>query len=364
MKLIEITSFLEQLAPLAFQESYDNSGLLLGNYDMEIHKALITLDVTEKVVEEARQKGCNLIISHHPLIFGSIKKITANNATERMIVELIKHDIAVYAIHTNLDNMHQGVNDILCRKLGLSDTRILSPLKEMLRKLVTFCPSESAEAVRMALFEAGAGKIGNYDSCSFNASGYGSFRAGEKANPFVGEVNKLHFENEIRIEVVYPVNIENRLLAALLSTHPYEEVAYDIYPLRNAYKDAGAGMIGKLGKAVEEEAFLKNLKEITGIPCIKHSELLAKKVKNVAVCGGSGSFLIEEAIQQGADVFITADIKYHQYFEAEKKLLLADIGHFESEQFVKELLYTLLIEKFPNFALLISEQVTNPVFYL
>lgn len=364
MKVRDILKPLEKLAPPYLQESYDNSGLLIGQNDDPVDKVLITLDITEEVLEEAIQKKCNLIISHHPVIFGGLKSITGKNATERIVKAAIKNDIAIYAIHTNLDNVDNGVNAIICDKIGLKNRKILAPKKEILRKLVTFCPVDFAEKVRQAIFDAGAGNIGDYDSCSFNAPGTGSFRGSDETNPFVGEKGKLHYEDEIRIETIYPVYHEKTILKALFDSHPYEEVAYDIYLLGNKFESVGAGMIGELEIENEELDFLKELKSTFGTGCIRHSKLLGKKIKKVAVCGGSGSFLINNAISAGADMFITGDVKYHDFFEAEGKMIIADIGHFESEKFAKDLIYSVLNENFSNFAVQISETNTNSVNYI
>jgi dinuclear metal center YbgI/SA1388 family protein len=364
MKIKEIVRPLEEIAPLFFQESFDNSGLLIGNPENEINRVLITLDMTEKIMEEAIQKGCNLVISHHPLIFSSLKSITGKNASERIVESAIKNEVAVYAIHTNLDNVDQGVNSILSDKLGLINKKILLPRKDVLRKLVTFCPESHAEKVRQALFEAGAGHIGNYDSCSFNTSGTGSFRGLEEAKPFVGEKGKLHYENEIRVETIYPAYKEDIILNALIGTHPYEEVAYDIYIIGNKYSRAGAGIIGELENDLDEIAFLKSIKEKTGAAFIRHSSFTGNRIKKVALCGGSGSLLIKYAIKAGADVFVTGDLKYHDFFEGDNKMLIVDSGHYESEQFSKELIYRILKNNFPTFAVLISELNTNSVNYL
>ena len=334
MLIKEIVETIENIAPVALQESYDNAGLIIGNHDLEVEKVMLTVDVTEEVLDEAIEKKCGLIISHHPLIFSGLKKINGKNTIERIIIKAIIHNISIYAAHTNLDNVHNGVNAILAEKLGLKNTRILKSKSELLRKLVTYCPTEYAEQVRKALFDAGAGNIGNYNSCSFNMRGEGSFKASENATPFVGKINELHFEKETRIETIYPYYIEKLIIDSLLKSHPYEE------------------------------EFLLKIKDLTNANCIKHSGLIGKKIKIVAICGGSGSFLIKDAIAAKADIFITGDIKYHDFFEAENKIIIADIGHFESEQFTKELLYTIITKKFPNFAVLISEKDTNPVHYL
>ncbi|MEZ5199550.1 MAG: Nif3-like dinuclear metal center hexameric protein [Bacteroidales bacterium] len=364
MTIKNVLNVLEEIAPPFLQESYDNTGLLIGSSNAGVTGVLITLDITGKVLEEAIKKNCNLIVSHHPVIFKGLKSITGKNFTERIVAGAIKNDIALYAIHTNLDNVDIGVNSILCDKLGLINRKILAPKNELLRKLVTFCPVDDAEKVRQAIFRAGAGNIGNYDSCSFNTPGKGTFRGSNEANPYVGEKDKLHYENETRIETIYPVYLEKQVLNALFTAHPYEEVAYDIYLLGNEFSKVGAGMLGELEEEMETLQFLKKVKEITNIPCIKHSELISNKVKKVAVCGGSGSFLIKDAIGSGADVFVTGDVKYHDFFEAEDKIIIADIGHYESEQFAKELIYNVLNKKFSTFAVLISENNTNSVNYL
>lgn len=364
MLLSEITSYLNAAIPIALQESYDNCGLLIGDPDIEITAVLICLDVTEDVITEAIEKKCNLIISHHPLIFTGIKRLTGQNETERMVVRSIREKIAIYAIHTSLDNHFEGVNSFLCEKLGIQDVTILKPIPDTLRKLVTFCPTSHAEKVREAIFDSGAGHIGNYDSCSYNVAGEGTFRALPGATPYIGESGKLHTEPEVRIETVFPAYLEYEIIAALKKTHPYEEVAYDIYPLSNTHDRIGAGMIGKLSQEMDAEEFLNDVKKNLNIGCIRHTTLKNKKVQKVAVCGGSGSFLIKNAMSCGADIYLTGDIKYHDFFIPENQMILADIGHYESEQFTKELIYTLLKKKFTTFALFISGTNTNPVNYL
>jgi len=364
MKIGEITNYLESIAAISLQESYDNSGLLIGNKNKTVKRAIITLDVTEDIIDEAIEKKCELIISHHPVIFKGIKRINGNTQTEKILIKAIKKDIAIYAIHTNLDNIENGVNSILCNTIGLQDTSILKPKNNLLRKLITFSPEKHTEDVRKAIFEAGAGRIGNYDCCSFNSEGFGTFRALEDAKPFVGDKNKLHLEAEIKIEAIYPVYLEKNIITALKKSHPYEEVAYDIIPLANELSCVGSGMIGDLKKEYDEVSFLKEVKKKLNVGCIRYSALRAKKIKKVAVCGGAGSFLIQDAISAGADIFLSGDIKYHDFQEADNKIIIADIGHYESEQFTKDLIYTVLIKKFPKFALQISEINTNPVNYL
>jgi dinuclear metal center YbgI/SA1388 family protein len=364
MILSEITSFLDSRVPQSLQESYDNCGLLIGNTEDEITGALICLDITEKVLDEAVEKNCNLVISHHPLIFSGIKSLTGRTETERLVIRSIKENIAIFALHTNLDNHYEGVNIFLCSKLGILNPEILKPTPGILRKLVTFCPSSHAGQVREAILNAGAGQIGNYDCCCYNTMGEGTFRALEGANPYVGELGKIHSEAEIRIETIFPAYLENAVISALKKAHPYEEVAHDIYPLTNLHERIGAGMIGSLPEAVDAEEFLISVKNILSIGCIRHTEIKNKKVQRIAVCGGSGSFLINDAIYCNADIYMTGDIKYHDFFIPGNGMILADIGHYESEQFTKELIYTLLKKKFTTFALFISGTNTNPVNYL
>ena len=364
MRIKEIVNCIEEFASLSYQEEYDNSGLIIGAQDAEVNKALITLDITEEVIDEAIKGNFDLIISHHPIVFSGLKKITGKNFVERIVIKAIKNNIAIYSAHTNIDNSYLGVNSILCEKIGLKNCKVLSPKSGLLRKLIAFCPSEKADEVRQAIFAAGAGHIGNYDSCSFNTLGKGTFRANEKANPYVGNRNELHYEKEERIETIYSINNEAKILKALFQSHPYEEVAYDIYPLENKFKNVGAGMFGELENPEDEQDFLKRVKGIVEVGCVKHSDFVGKKIKKVAVCGGSGSFLISNAISADADIFLTADVKYHQFFDAENKIIIADIGHFESEQFTKELLLSILKEKFPKFAAQISKCNTNAVNYL
>jgi len=364
MLLKEITQYIESIAPLAFQESYDNSGLLIGNPSDEVSGILISLDITEAIINEAISKNLNLIVAHHPIIFSGLKKLNGKNYIERCVAKAIKNDIAIYVAHTNLDSVFGGVNSKICDKLKLQNCQILAPVPGFLKKLVTFVPTADAEKVRKALFDAGTGNIGNYDSCSFNQSGLGSFRGNEQANPYVGEKNQLHFEEETRIETIFPKHIQTRVIQSLLNAHPYEEVAYDIYPLDNEFNQAGIGMIGELHSPVDELEFLQKVKETFHCSVVKHTQLLGKPIRKVAVCGGSGSSYLSKAIAQKADVFISGDFKYHQFFDAEQQIIIADIGHFESEQFTKEVFYELLTKKFPKFAVHLSDLNTNPVSYL
>lgn len=363
-KIREIINYLELIAPVAFQEEYDNSGLLIGNDQEPVKQILITLDITEAVIKEAIETGCNLIIAHHPLIFKGIKKLTGNNYVERAILLAIKNDIAIYGIHTNLDNIKTGVNRKIAEKVGLANLSILQPKKNTLLKLVTFVPIENTDHVLNALNNAGAGQIGNYKNCSFRVSGTGTFKPDEHATPHIGKRNVQEEVEENRIEVLLPVHLELQILKTLRESHPYEEAAYYITRLENQNQDLGAGMMGDLKEEMDGMDFLLALKERMNLKVLKHTAILDRKIKKVAVCGGSGSFLLSKAIQQQADVFISSDFKYHELFDSENRIIIADIGHYESEVFTKDLIYEFLNKKFTNIALNLSKVGTNPISYL
>jgi dinuclear metal center YbgI/SA1388 family protein len=359
----EITNLLEEIAPLSLQENYDNCGLLNGSKSTICSGALITLDVTEKIIDEAIENKCNLIIAHHPLIFSGLKKLSGNTWVERTLIKAIKNDIAIYAIHTNLDNVANGVNKMMAQKIGLKEGRILQTKSGLLKKLICFCPANMADIVREALFSAGAGKIGNYENCSFNTDGKGTFKGNEKTNPYVGIAGQLHIETEVKIETIFPAHLEAQIVTALMMAHPYEEVAYDIIPLHNYWSKVGAGYIGTLEEPMEEMDFLSLLKKVFASKSIRHTQLKGEKIKKVALCGGSGSFLLKDAIHNAADIFITADFKYHQFFDADNQIVIADIGHYETEQFTKELIFNEIQKKFSTFALCLSKNNTNPIHY-
>ncbi len=364
MKVKDITNHLESLAPRAYQESYDNSGLLTGEPSLEITGVLVTLDCTEEVVQEAIDRGVNMIVAHHPIIFKGLKKLTGSNYVERTVLKAIRNNITLYAIHTNLDNVHTGVNRKISEKIGLTNLRILLPKKDTLSKLVTFIPHQHAEAVMKALHEAGAGQIGNYKNCSFRVEGMGTFMPNDEARPHIGRANQQESVKEIRVEMIFSSYLEGRIIGALRKVHPYEEVAYYLTHLNNENQEAGSGMIGSLEQPMEPIEFLRRLKSSMNLNIIRHTRLLDKKVAKVAICGGSGSFLRHQAISSGADFFVTADFKYHEFFDADGKITIADIGHYESEAFTKELIVEILKEKFPTFALNFSTTDTNPIRYL
>ena len=363
-KIKDVTAYLESLAPLSFQEDYDNSGLLTRDANGDLNGVLVTLDCTEAVVEEAITSNCNLIVAHHPIIFKGLKKLTGKNYVERTIIKAIKNDIAIYAIHTNLDNVHLGVNRKIAEIIGLKNLKVLAPKKDTLTKLVTFIPKENAESVINSLHLAGAGNIGNYKNCSFRSDGTGSFTSKEGALPHIGKPNESELVAEIRAEVIFPTHLESKIMNALRIAHPYEEVAYYLTRLENENREVGAGMIGELEKTLEPLVFLQSLKKKMNTAVIRHTPIIGNSIKKIAVCGGAGSFLLPLAIASGADVFISADFKYHEFFDADGKIIIADIGHYESEQFTKELLLKVIKEKFDTFAIIFSKTITNPISYL
>lgn len=363
MNISEVIQTLESYAPLSYQESYDNVGLLTGNATWQCTGVLCSLDATEDVVNEAKENGCNLIVAHHPIIFGGLKKLTGKNYVERTVIAAIKNDVAIYAIHTNLDNVHNGVSRHMAEQLGLHSCKVLEPKTGLLKKLYTYIPVDDAEKVKAALFEAGAGNIGNYSECSFNSEGIGTYKPLEHTNPYIGEQGKRAETKEVKLEVIFEAYRQQQVINALLQSHPYEEVAYDIVSLDNAYQNVGSGIIGELKNEMSEEVFLQHLVQSFHLPVIKHTKLFNRNVKKIALCGGSGLFLLKKAIVQKADVYITSDIKYHEFFDADNQIVLMDIGHWESEQFTIDLLYDVLRSKFHNFAVLKTGVKTNPVNY-
>lgn len=362
-QLRELTSHLESLAPSAYQESYDNSGLIVGDPTADITGVLVSLDATEAVVDEAIAKGCNVVVAHHPIVFRGLKKLTGKTYVERTVIKAIKNDVALYAIHTNLDNVVGGVNFMIADKLGLQNVRILVPKSELLSKLVVFVPAENTQDVLNALYEAGAGQIGNYDHCSFLTEGTGTFRPLDGANPVIGTVGDDESVTEHRVEVVFPSHLESVIVAAMKRAHPYEVVAYDLFALKNQNQTVGSGAVGELPAPMYGREWLHYLKHQMGLSVIRHTALLDKPIRRVAVCGGAGGFLLNDALRAGADAFVTADYKYHEFFDADNRITICDIGHYESEVFTKDLLQQHLQKKFLTFAVILSETVTNPVNY-
>ena len=350
MKIKELTSFLETIAPPSYQESYDNAGLIVGDPNTEVQGVLVCLDSTEAILDEAISKKCNVVVAHHPIVFRGMKRFNGKNYVERVVMKAIKNDIAIYAIHTNLDNVYQnGVNAKIAEKLGLENTSILSP-KAGLKKIFTFVPTEHSEKVRAALFKAGAGNVPNFNELSYATIGVGT--------------NAQKTGAQVKLEFTFPAIRQSTIIKALKSSHPDANISYDIISIENKNSEVGSGMIGYLKKPMAEKEFLQKVKKQMKAGCVRYTKLRRKRISKVAVCGGSGGFLLGDAIRQGADIFITSDYKYHEFFDADGKIVIADIGHYESEQFTIELLYDIITQKFSNFAAYFTEVNTNPVNYL
>lgn len=360
-KLKEIATALEKFAPLPLQDGYDNAGLQIGLTDAEITGVLLCLDVTEEVIDEAVALGYNLIISHHPLLFRPLKRITGANNVERCVIKALSKGIAIYSAHTNLDNAFGGVNHHIASKLGLDNIHTLVPKENSLLKLVTYVPTTQADRVRKALFDAGCGAIGNYDCCSYNTEGQGTFRASEGCNPFCGKVGEIHSEPEVRIETILPSYIKSRVVRSLLDAHPYEEPAYDLYPILNNWNTAGSGIIGELETECDEKEFLLKIKETFAAGCVKHTPVRGKKIKKVALCGGAGASFASAALAAGADLYLTGEARYHELFDNTDKMIYAIIGHYESEQYTTEILHKIVSENFPNVPIHTTTVCTNPI---
>jgi dinuclear metal center YbgI/SA1388 family protein len=361
--IADLARALEKAAPLAYQESYDNAGLQCGDPRAEIMGVLIALDCTPAILDEALQRGCNVVVVHHPVIFRPLKSLTGASEVERIIMQALKNDIAIYAAHTNLDNVRPGVNRKLGEKLGLQNLRILAPTSGNLAKLITYIPPTYTEAVLRALYQAGAGQIGEYAECSFRSDGVGTFTPGPGTQPFQGQPGQPEATPEQRVEALLPLHQQKAVLRALRQAHPYEEVAYEVVKLENDNQDVGAGMIGELPEPLAPAAFRQRLRSVLGVPVVKHTAF-DQPIRRVALCGGAGSFLLNKARAAGADAYVTGDLKYHEFFGPEGQLLLCDVGHFESEQFTSELFQELLTSTFSStFAVLIAETLTNPVRY-
>ena len=364
MKINEVISILEELSPLSYSEGFDNTGLLVGNYNTEVKGILVTLDTLESIVDEAIKNNCNLIVSFHPIIFSGLKKLTGKNYVERVVIKAIKNNIAIFSMHTALDNSWNGVNAMICKKLKLTNRNILIPKSDTIKKLTTYAPSDSADKLLEQLFKAGAGSIGNYSNCSFSTEGNGSYLGNENSNPVKGVKGELHYEKEVQLNITIPKHKEASVLKALFNFHPYEEVPYEIITLDNTNQHIGMGMTGELENPMTEIEFLNYLKKNMNTNCVRHSKLMNKSIHKVAILGGSGSYAIEAAKRSGADAFVTADCKYHDFFKAENNILLADIGHYESEQYTKELLVAFLNKKITTFAIVLSQKNTNPITYI
>jgi dinuclear metal center YbgI/SA1388 family protein len=338
---------IETWAPPGIAWEKDNVGLQLGSTQSQITNVLLCLEVDSKVVDDAIKKRCNLIISHHPLIFTPLKSITDRDNQSDLIKKIIKNDINVFSAHTNLDFAKDGVSFQLAKKLKLQQIRFLKNLSSNQYKIVVFVPEKFVEKVASAMHIAGGGQIGDYSNCSFRIVGQGTFKGSNSTNPFVGIKGNLEYVREIRLEMIANSFDLPKILSAMKESHPYEEVAYDLYKLNNENVNFGMGAIGVLNQSMTKEEFLFYVSKSLKIKNFRYNSGKKNKIRTVAVCGGSGSDLADEAIKQNADAFITADVKYHKFQDVQNKILLIDAGHYETEIFILDELKR-RIQKFLN----------------
>lgn len=363
MTIKDVISKIEKRISISQAEDFDNVGLLCGLPERNVSGILVCHDALENVVEEAIVKNCNLIVCFHPIIFSGLKSLTGKNYVERAVLKAIENKIAIYAIHTAWDNDFFGVNAGICNHLGLKNLNILQPKKNNLKQLNVYVPKDHSENLKEALFDAKAGNIGFYDECSFTTEGSGTFRPIAGSKPFSGEQNVRENADEVMISVIFESFKQNQIVSEMKSAHPYEEVAHQIISLDNENQYSGLGMFGEFETEMDEAEFLKFVKDKFNLEIIKHSDFTGKKIKRVGVLGGSGASGIKSALAKKCDAYLTGDLKYHDYFLAESKMLLCDIGHYESEQFVGEQLFEILSQNFSTFAVLKSSEKTNPVNY-
>jgi len=355
MKIKEVILHLERKFPLYWQEEYDNCGVQCGDKEQEITGALVCFNFSEKAIEEAIARNANLIISHHPLIFKGLQKIEPTSPTGRMIFKAIQHKLVLYSMHTNIDNGIEGGNWLFAKKLGLKELKVLAPKEALFRKLVFYAPNGEEVPIIDALFTAGCGAVGNYINCSFRAEGKGTFQPLKSANPFIGQADVTEMVDEVRVEMIFPKAIQQKVIKTLYRHHPYEEPAFDIFALENSISQIGLGSIGTLPQSMRAEYFFDVMKKELNIEYFRISGKTDRTIQKVAVCGGSGSSFIRTAFAAGADIFITGDVKYHDFFSVDNQMIIADIGHFEGESFIKEIIYNELKENFSNFATIILE---------
>jgi len=364
MTIKQVTQFLEQKFPLYLQEDFDNCGVQCGDVRQEITGAMVCFEMSEQVIDEAIAEGCNLVISHHPLILKrGITKILPTDRVGAMICKALAHNMVLYSMHTNIDSGVGGGNDVFAEKLNLQNVKVLEPHKGLYRKLVVFVPKENAEALKSALFEIGCGVQGNYDSCGYTVHGQGQFRPLKGANPHIGEENQLEHVEEERIEMIYPTGLQRTVVQAIYEHHPYEEPAFDLLPLENESRTIGLGRIGELPKVMPVSEFLECLKDKLGFEHCRYAGDTTKMIHKVAVCGGGGSSFIDLAIASGADAYVSGDFKYHDFFKSHSGTLLVDIGHYEGEYFIKNIIHQQIKENFTNFAALISKMEKVEVKY-
>lgn len=366
MTIKEFQKSFESILPPAIAWKNDNVGLQVGNGNDKITGVVVALDATMEIALEAKKNKANLVVTHHPLLFYPLKNVTSDSRIGELVLWFAQHNINLYAAHTNLDSVKWGVNFALATALGLKNVTILSPMKESLTKIVVFVPHDYVEKVAEAMHAAGAGTFTKYDQCSFRTEGTGTFRGMNDAKPFLGKVGMLEKAKEIRLEMLCEHWKINSVLSAMVKAHPYEEVAYDIYPLINENTEYGLGAIGNLPKKMNEKEFLGLVQKTLGTPMLRFSPS-SRTVQRIAVCGGSGSEFIANALHQHADAMITADLRYHTFQAYEHQLLLIDAGHYETERFVlpvlAEKIKEILKQQTTSIKVFITKHSTNPVKY-
>lgn len=356
MTIKEVTQFLESRFPLYLQEDFDNCGVQCGNVNNEISGAMVCFEMTEKIIDEAISKNCNLVISHHPLILKrGITKIVPSDRVGAMICKALANNMVLYSMHTNIDSGEGGGNDVFAEKLGLSDVKVMAPVKGLYRKLVVNVPAEHSEKLKEALFKIGCGQQGNYQKCSYSTLGKGQFEPNGEAKPFIGTQNNLEKVEEERIEMIYPAYLQHAVIQAIYENHPYEEPAFDLFSLENTERKVGLGRIGELPEEMDCKEFFSYLKEKLNLEHLRYCGDEGKKIRRVAVCGGGGAGFIDTAIALNADAYVSGDFKYHDFFKSHSGTVLVDIGHYEGECFIKNIIFNLLKEKFTTFAVLSSE---------
>ena len=359
MIIEELTTFIEDKFPLSQQESYDNCGLIVGDPKKTVKKVLLALDCTEQVIKEAKLKKADVIITHHPLMFSSINKLTANDYEGSLIIKLIKSDIALYAVHTNLDNSINGINKYLALKLGLKNLQILVGKEKTFKKIITFVPKAYSQKVITALSAAKAGNIGLYSHCAFVTEGSGCFKPEKGAKPFLGELSKINQVEEVKLEMVFASENQKMIENSLKKAHPYEQPAFDIIELANPNPDIGAGIYGDLPAQINTAEFLKLVKTKLNLSYIRQSNSAKKFISKVAICSGAGFFVFEQAKRLNVDALVTSEIKHHEFLAAENNILLCDIDHHEGEIAAVNILDQIL-QKLENIDTLISKHNLSP----
>jgi dinuclear metal center YbgI/SA1388 family protein len=331
MDVRSIIGILERWAPRDVAMQDDNPGLQCGSVADPVRGILVSLDADLPVIQEAVRKRRTMIVTHHPFLFRPLRSIDTGSERGKIIELLLRHRISLYAAHTNLDFSAGGTSHALAEALGVTHPVFLRRSHRLQKKIVTFVPPEHVDRIAQAMAAAGAGILGDYDECSFRVEGIGTFRGNEKSSPTVGKRGRRERVRETRLEMVVAGRQLEQVIGALQKEHPYEEVAYDVFPCENVSTTHGAGVVGSLRRPVALGTFLLRAKRTLGVKALRYTGNPARRVRTIAVCGGSGAELLDDALAAHADVFLTADVKYHDYQRARGKIALVDAGHFETE---------------------------------